>query len=192
MENPPIERLGDEAELARRIAEAAPALAREAEAELYRRLAPRVRLYGLRHLRDEQAAADLMQQVMLMTIEKLRAGELREPERVASFVFGACRMVVLDLRRGHARRERLLEQYGDGLVIADASVAPRLDYERLARCLDGLSERERTVLLMTFYEDKQADEVGDALGLTAGNVRVIRHRGLERLRDCVTGRKAGP
>jgi RNA polymerase sigma-70 factor (ECF subfamily) len=32
-----------------------------AEAELYRRLAPRVRLYGLRHLRDRHAAADLVQ-----------------------------------------------------------------------------------------------------------------------------------
>jgi len=41
-----------------------------------------------------------------------------------------------------------------------------------------------------FYEDKPADEVAAALGLTAGNVRVIRHRGLERLRDCVTGAKA--
>jgi RNA polymerase sigma-70 factor, ECF subfamily len=33
--------------------------AREAEAELFRRLAPRVRLYGLRPLRDQQAADDL-------------------------------------------------------------------------------------------------------------------------------------
>ncbi len=190
MEELPIERLGEEAELARRITAAAPDLAREAEAELYRCLAPRVRLYGLRHLRDEQAAADLMQQVLLMTIEKLRAGELREPERVGSFVFGVCRMVVLELRRGGARRERLLAQYGEDLAVADASVAPRLDHERVARCLDRLAERERTVLLLTFYEDKPADEVAAALGLTAGNVRVIRHRGLERLRDCVTGAKA--
>src|SRR5687767_15299150 len=104
MDNLPVERLGDEAALARRIA--APGGSREAEAEFYRRLAPRVRRYGRKHLRDEQAAADLMQQVMLMTIEKLRAGELREPERVGSFVFGMCRMVVLDLRRSGARRER--------------------------------------------------------------------------------------
>jgi RNA polymerase sigma-70 factor, ECF subfamily len=34
---------------------------REAEAEMCRRLAPRIRLYGLCHLRDEQAAADLTQ-----------------------------------------------------------------------------------------------------------------------------------
>jgi len=187
MENPPIEQLGEEAELARQIATAAPGLAGDAEAELYRRLAPRVRLYGLRHLRDEQGAADLMQQVLLMTIEKLRAGELRDPKQIISFVFGVCRMVVLDLRRGGARRERLLQQYGNDLTIADASIAPRTDYERVAQCLDRLTERERAVLLMTFYEEKRADEVADALGLSAGNVRVVRHRGLERLRDCVTG-----
>jgi RNA polymerase sigma-70 factor (ECF subfamily) len=192
MEDLPIERSGHEAGLARRIAQAERVPDRDAEAELYRRLAPRVRLYGLKHLRDEQAAADLMQQVLLVTIEALRAGKLREPERIASFVFGVCRMVVLELRRGGARRERLLEQYAEDVPIADASVAPRLDHERVTRCLDGLSERERTVLLMTFYEEKSAAEVAGALDLSEGNVRVIRHRGLERLRDCVTGRKTGP
>lgn len=190
MDQVPEQRLEDEAGLARRIAQAGPAHALEAEAELYRRLAPRVRLYGLRHLRDEQAAADLAQQVLLMTIQKLRAGELREPERVISFVFGACRMVALELRRGRARHDRLLQQYGEDLAVADASVRPRLDNERLALCLDLLPERERSVLLLTFYEDRRADEVAAALGLTAGNVRVIRHRGLERLRDCVLGRRA--
>jgi len=80
-----------DADLAREIAAAAPGEAREAEGELYRRLAPRVRLYGLRHLRDEQAAADLMQQVLLMTIESLRAGRVRDPEKLASFVLGAAR-----------------------------------------------------------------------------------------------------
>ena len=61
---------------------------REAEAELLRRMAPRIRLYGLRHLRDEHASEDLTQQVLITTLEALRAGRLREPEKLASFVFG--------------------------------------------------------------------------------------------------------
>ena len=72
--------------LARRIAAAGAVLDSAAETELYRRLAPRVRLFGLRHLREPHAAADLVQQVLLMTLERLRAGEVREPERIASFV----------------------------------------------------------------------------------------------------------
>jgi RNA polymerase sigma-70 factor (ECF subfamily) len=172
--------------LARRIASAAPGLDGEAEAGLYRLLAPRVRRYGLRHLRDAEAAADLMQHVMLKIIEKLRAGALRDPEQIVSFVFGTCRLVVLDLRRGSLRRERLLEAYGEDLPFADIAPAPRVDHERVERCLETLSERERSVLVMTFHEDRDASDVAGQLGLTAGNVRVIRHRALERVRDCVT------
>lgn len=190
MDNAAVKSLRDEAELARRIAAASPGLDREAEAELCRRLAPRVRRYGLRHLRDGEAAADLMQHVLIMTLEKLRAGALREPERLASFIFGTCRLVVLDLRRGSARREQLLRKYGEDLPFADIAPAPRLDHDRVERCLETLAERERSVLVMTFHEDRDAVEVGRLLGLTPGNVRVIRHRALDRLRDCVLGKGA--
>jgi RNA polymerase sigma-70 factor (ECF subfamily) len=176
----------DAGTLARRIAQAAPAIDDAAEGELCRQLAPRVRLYGLRHLRNPMAADDLMQQVMLMTIERLRAGALRDPEQLVSFVFGICRMVVLDLRRGTLRRERLLEIYGDALVPEEAR-APDPDSARIANCLERLSERERTILLLSFYDDMPADALARELNLTPGNVRVIRHRGLERLRGCVTG-----
>jgi RNA polymerase sigma-70 factor (ECF subfamily) len=178
---------GPEVHAARRIASAAPGEAREAEAELYRLLAPRARRYGLRHLRDAHAAADLAQQVLVLTIEQLRSGQLREPERVLSFVLGACRLTVMDQRRGERRREDLLLRYADALPIADIHIAPRLDHWRVADCMGQLPERERAVLVMTFYDDQPSETVGRELGLTAGNVRVIRHRGIEKLRRCVDG-----
>jgi len=186
MLQPTHDSLPDDADLVRRIVQVAPSTDPEAEAELCRRLAPRVRLYGLRHLRNEAAAADLMQQVMLMLIERLRTGVMREPDKLASFVFGICRMVVLDLRRGQARRERLLEMYGDVLLPVETP-PPNPDNERLAPCLESLSDRERTVLMLTFYDDMPADALAHELNLSPANVRVIRHRALERLRICVTG-----
>src|SRR5262245_66133835 len=84
---------------------------RDAEAELFRRMAPRIRLYGLRHLRDAHAAEDLTQQVILTALEALREGRLREPAKLASFVLGICRMTVLDQRRGARRRDRLLGKF---------------------------------------------------------------------------------
>jgi len=159
---------------------------RGAEAELFRRLAPRVRLYGLRHLRDPAAADDLVQDVMLLTFDSLRAGKVRERERLASFVLGTCRRVVIDIRRGAARRERLLEHFGPGLAVAAAaSDATPLDLERLGRCLERLAERERAVVVLSFYSERGSDEIAAELGLTAGNVRVVRHRALARLRDCM-------
>jgi RNA polymerase sigma-70 factor (ECF subfamily) len=176
----------DDVELARRVGRAAPATDRQAEAELCRRLSPRVRLYGLRHLRDEAAAEDLMQQVMLLTLERLRAGALREPQRLVSFVFGICRNLVLEQRRGHARRDRLLEIYAEALLPPEAPPLD-LDRSRLADCLEQLAERERSVLLLTFYDDMSAAALAHALQLSPANVRVIRHRALGHLRLCVTG-----
>jgi len=175
----------DDAALARRIIACAPERDAAAEAELCRRLGPRIRLYGLKHLRNAAAAADLMQDVLVMLLQKLREGAVREPERVASFVLGAARQMAVDGRRGDRRRVRILEAFPLDLLPQDEEASDPLDTQRLGSCLAALPERERAVLVMTFYDDRSADAVASELGLSAGNVRVIRHRGLERLRGCM-------
>jgi RNA polymerase sigma-70 factor, ECF subfamily len=179
----------DDAALARSITAAGARVDSAAETELYRRLAPRVRLYGLRHLRDPHAAADLVQQVLMLTLERLRAGKLREPDKLTSFVLGTCRMAVLEMRRGAARRDRLLATYTDPEEPATTPADAALDPDRLAACMEALAERERTVLVLTFFADQGADAVAAELGFTPGNVRVIRHRALARLRGCMQAQR---
>jgi RNA polymerase sigma-70 factor (ECF subfamily) len=74
---------------------------------------------------------------------------------------------------------------------ADMTMTPRLDHHRVADCLDRLPERERAVLVMSFYDDQPSDAVGRQLGLAPGNVRVIRHRGIDKLRRCVESSASG-
>jgi RNA polymerase sigma-70 factor, ECF subfamily len=179
-----------DAMLASSIASAAPGAAREEEAELYRRFAPRVRLYGLKHLRDAAAAQDLVQQVFVVTIERLRRGELRMPASIGSFILSASRIVATDLRRTHERRERLTDTFIDRTT----AVAPKdeaLDTERVERCLNALSSRDRALLVLTFYAEKKASEIASSLQMAPGAVRVARHRALARLRDCVLSRRDG-
>jgi RNA polymerase sigma-70 factor (ECF subfamily) len=187
---PPVVDLSD-GDLARAVLARAPGFGEQAEGELYRRFAPRVRLYGLRHLRAEDAAQDLVQQVMLLTIEKLRDGSVRDADRIASFVLGTSRMMARDLRRQEWRRSKLRETY----VSPAAPEAPHegelLDLDRLEACLARLAERERLVVLLTFYAERTPKEVQQELGLTDGNVRVIRHRAMQRLRACVMSREEG-
>jgi len=184
---PAVVQDADDATLARAIAAAGAQPDRAAEAELCRRFAPRVRLYGLRHLRDPHAAADLVQQVLMTTLERLRAGAVREPERIASFVLGMCRVVVLDWRRGALRREGLLAAYGDVEESVEPEESRALERPRLVRCLQALVERERSVLVLSFFAERPADETGRELGLSAANVRVIRHRAIAKLRECMEG-----
>ncbi len=101
---------------------------REAEGEFCRMMGPRIRLYGLRHLRDSHSADDLVQQVLITALQTLRAGGLREPEKLASFVLGTCRMIVLNQRRGVRRRQQLLDQFGAEMLAPAPSAGPRLDH----------------------------------------------------------------
>ena len=175
----------DDAALARRIMAVAPSRDHGAEAELYRLLAPRVRLYGLKHLRDAAAAADLAQDVLLMTLQRLRSGEIREPERVASFVLGTSRQMVIDRRRGETRHQRILAVFAADFLQDVTVDRHAFDSARLRRCLELLPERERTIVLLSFYDERSAADVGSEVGLSAANVRVVRHRSIERLRICL-------
>jgi len=173
-----------DAELARTIIEAPPGSAQAEEAELYQRFARRVRLFGLRHLRDDEAARDLAQQVMMLTIERLREGAVRDPNQIASFILGASRTMTRDLQRRERRREALRQNTWHAMPIVEPSIGNAIDLDRLERCMRHLSDRARAVLLLTFYAEKTTTEVGQALGLAEGHVRVIRHRALEQLRQC--------
>lgn len=170
-------------DLARAIAAGAGS-ADAAETELYRRFAPRVRLYGLRHLRDEDAARDLMQQVLLLTIEKLREGAVRDMDMIGSFILGSSRMLALNLKRRNRRRDALLEAFpAQHPAVTAASTA--LDERELEACLSTLAERERTIVVLTFYGEQSSRQIAETLGITEGNVRVIRSRAVDRLRACM-------
>ena len=176
-------------DLARAVAARTPEAGEAAESELYRRFAPRVRLYGLRHLRDEDDARDLVQQVMLLAIEKLRGGAIRDAEQIASFVLGVSRTMAKDWKRLEWRREKLRDAFLPASMVAAPARDASLDIDHLETCLGRLADRERMVLLLTFYAEKTGSEVGKELRITEGNVRVIRHRAIDRLRTCMTSPK---
>ena len=132
------------------------------------------------------AADDLVQQVLLKVLEALRTARLRESAKLAQFVLGTCRMTVLELRRSAHRQEHLLTTYGGNLV-PDSAPMPRFDDAQLARCVQGLKERERSVVVMTFYDEHTAADAARALGISEANVRVIRHRAIQQLRVCMGG-----
>jgi RNA polymerase sigma-70 factor (ECF subfamily) len=156
----------------------------EAERALCRRYAPRVRLYGLRHLRDEDRARDLVQTVLLALLQAAREGRVRAPEQLVRFVLGTCRNAVLRVRDIDRRAEPTPDEV---LVAAVGTETPRdpVNAAVLLRCLGGLGDRARRVLELSFHDELESDEVAERLELTRGNVRVIRHRALAALRACL-------
>ena len=191
MPGPDITSLADrlDGDLARDVASATAGSAAAAEGELYRRFARRVRLFGLRHLRDDMAADDLAQQVMLIAIERLRAGAIRNPDEIGSFILSTSRMVATGLRRTERRRQSLHQRVEAGEPTELPSDERLFDADRIRPCLAALRERERTILLLTFYAERPSPEIADKMGMSAGAVRVARHRAVAAMRDCLEARR---
>lgn len=169
-------------ELVRRIA-AQVAGARDAEAELCRRFAPRIRLYGLRHLRDEENAREVVQAVLVAVLVAARAGRVEDPERIDRFILGTCRNVTARLRARDARATPT-----DTLDVA--SFTPEIEMIEtgaLVRCLAALDARARAVVHLSFQEERTTEEIATELETTTGNVRVLRHRAIAALRRCLDG-----
>lgn len=182
-------RTDDDAALARRAARGDA----EAEGELCRAFAPRIWAWGMRHLGDRQEAWDLVQEVLVVTIEALRERRLERPEQIGSFVLGTCRLVTSDRRRTDERRRALRERFpldlAEGRALAPGSATA--DFRRMFDCLRALPYAARRILVMTFFEEAPADRIAAEAGTSVGNVRVIRHRALAQLRACLEDCAAG-
>jgi RNA polymerase sigma-70 factor, ECF subfamily len=162
-----------------------------AEAELCRRLIPRLRLYGLRHLRTDAAVADLVQEVLLVALEAARQGRIDQPDHIGRYALVTCRHVIWRDRRKDRRDAPFDISSIVELALANEVDAPTLASEaaRLGACMEALPARAGKVIFMAYHEDRSADEIASRLGLAAGNVRVIRHRALAQLRTCMNGKK---
>jgi RNA polymerase sigma-70 factor (ECF subfamily) len=174
-----------DAAIARRVAEGADDAA-ECEAELCRRFLNRARLYGLKHLRfDVTAAEDLAQQVMMVLLEALRSGKVADYDRVDRFMLGTCRNVAHSMRRREARVEGTRRRLSVELSGAVTPPWDLVESRRVEECLGALPPRESKLLFLIFQEEGTAAEAAESLGTTPGNVRVILHRAIARLRNCV-------
>jgi RNA polymerase sigma-70 factor (ECF subfamily) len=124
-----------------------------------------------------------VQRVLVVLVESLRAGRVRELERIDSFVLGTARITALAVRRQQTR-EQPAESSPD-LAAAAASEPDVVASARLAPCFDALEDRERDALLGTYYGEQSSEQIARALGVSRDNVRQIRRRALLRLRQCM-------
>ena len=131
--------------------------------------------------RDPEAARDLAQDVMLAVVRALRNEQLREPERLAGFVYGTARNVINNYLR---TRSRLPKEDSIDAALHLASPPDPVDHgERIGlvrRALGTLGSTDRKILLLTLVEGLKPGEIGVRLGLTSEIVRARKSRALKK------------
>jgi RNA polymerase sigma-70 factor (ECF subfamily) len=157
-----------------------------AEAELCQRFTAAVHAFARRRLRSREAVDEFTQDVFLTFIEALRRNAIEDPARVAGFVLGICRNVSLDRARVRERRAALWAEYGHVLIPESTENSPALDAMKLEDCLAQLTQRARDVIRFSYVEALSHLEVAERLAISETNARVLRHRTLGALRECMS------
>ena len=128
---------------------------------------------------DRTFAEDLVQEAFVRFVGRLRF--LRDPEAFEPYL----RRTIVNLSKNHFRRRAVerayLEREGPRTehVSTDPDVAT---YDTLRSALLGLPLRQRTALVLRYYEDLPDATIAELLGCRQATVRSLVARGLEALR----------
>lgn len=154
------------------------------EGEL-RQLEPVLYRFALRATRDPELSRDLVQEALLAAVAQ--AETFAERSTLRTWVVGILAHKVTDHQRRRAVRRAEVDDDGDLTEAPSAEdvervVSAREELRAVDRALLALPERERLALLLVDVECVDREEACNALGVSATHLRVLLHRGRNRLR----------
>jgi len=155
---------------------------------LFGRFHARLLIFGMRRLGNRADAEDMAQDALQRVAKALDENRLREPGALPAFVFQTARHVCQQWLRNRGRERRALESYGSGASEVDdsAPLTDLIDVERrraVRLALQSLPAEDRLLLERLYALDADVDELARELGITAGAMRVRKHRALKRLSE---------
>jgi len=169
-----------------------------AEAELVGRYREGVVIIIGRIVSNESVVDDLFQETFRIVLEKLRDGEVREPERLSGFICSVARNLAIDSVR-KMRRARDQEEIGNAEQIRDPQAdqfAALLQKERAAivrQVIDELKvERDREVLFRYYIAEEDKEQICADLKLSSRQFNSVRFRALNRYRELYIKRFGEP
>lgn len=143
-------------------------------------------LYRAAYNRWPELAEEVAQQALVLVYEQI--DRCRHPGAFLTFAF-------YKLLEAFKREKRLinqvpsLEEIGQGNAKRlSTAFQSRLDREERLQALVGAirdlpDRRQQQAILLKFFGGLSDEVIGERLGVTLNNVRVLRHRGIQQLRE---------
>ena len=172
----------------------------EAFSELYDFYLPRVYGFVARRIDDRATAEEITAITFQRGLETIRSGTIRN-DAFGGWLYRVAASAIVDRAR---RAERDLPpgvRVGDldepdverrqplvGDEVATAEFAAALDREQLRIALRRLTEPQRRILVLKFFDDLSTPELCTALGMSAGTLAVRLQRALRALHQAVPGK----
>ncbi|MCG6203240.1 sigma-70 family RNA polymerase sigma factor [Rhodopseudomonas sp. HC1] len=151
---------------------------------LYGRHHVRVYRFGLRLVRNEQTAEDLISEVFLDVWRQ--AGKFEGRSAVSTWLLAITRFKALSAMR--RRKDAELDDES-AAAIEDPSDDPEVTVQKkdtgnaLRKCLEGLSPDHREIVDLVYYHEKSVEEVANIVGIPENTVKTRLFYARKKLAD---------
>jgi len=156
-----------------------------AMSELYTLYFPRVYRYILARTGSTYDAEDLTEEVFMRVLEAIERFQWRDVP-FSAWLFRIAHNAVISQRRKDSARGRPAPLL-DGLAIdtagPDELVETRLALNEIMRAAEQLPDAQRQVIALRFAAALSVAETAEAMGKGQGNVKVIQHKAIAKLRE---------
>ena len=146
-----------------------------------------MRLFAARRLSDWVAAEDVAQEALRRALEAMEAGRIENSAALPGFLFQTALHICLHRGRSAGRERKALQRFGTNAEQSvEGPLAGLISRERrsnVRQALEQIEPDDRRLLELTYRDELSSEDIGRQLGLTAGAVRVRRHRAIRRLAD---------
>jgi RNA polymerase sigma-70 factor, ECF subfamily len=145
----------------------------------------RIKLRG--RLRSDQEVEDLGQETLLRVLVALRRDRrLEQPERLGAFVHAVCNNVLFEFYRRAGRSIPLPEEMPEPPAPGLSADERLIDEERrtaVRRVVASLPRKDRELLRLLFFEERDKDEICRSMNVTRGYLRVLLFRARAKFRE---------
>jgi RNA polymerase sigma-70 factor (ECF subfamily) len=160
-----------------------------AEEDLIRRYSRGVSMIIDRESSHAPAAADLCQETFRIVLEKIRQGDVREPEKLSGFICSLARNLVIGHFRRAARTQSLteVEEADTPSQSAPSQLDQLLQKERAQIVRQVISElpsgRDRQLLFRFYIAEEEKERICEDLGLTGLHFNRVLFRARARFKE---------
>lgn len=137
-------------------------------------------------IRSWALAEDIYQESLLRVLHLVNRKGVANPDLFGAFVSGVCSNVIREfLRKETVRGGELPDGFDpvDGAAAADQRLVTEETRRLVDETLSELSDKDRALLRLVFFEETGKDDACDAMGVDRAYLRVLIHRAKMRFRD---------
>lgn len=155
----------------------------EAFGALYDRYFAQIYRFAYSRVRDQSLAEDITHEVFFKALKNIKRYTWTG-HPFSSWLYQIALNAVADHyrgQRGELELEEVTPMAAEGPTVVD-EVVRRDRSRRVWAAIDQLPRQQRAALVLKFGEDRKIDEIARIMGKSSGAVKLLLHRGVERLR----------